>query len=318
MSLGRIFSWWIAVLVAIALSAGSAWALGDEGRAHRVEKGQTLGGIAKRYGVSIEALCKANRIRRTDPIRPGQRLVIPSKDEKEGKPAQPVRQVERLPDADWKEGQQRLEVPGAPPVYYYEPMGAGRLGLRPVFMVLHGRGGSASNFCSRWAPVVRSMGWLVCPSAPHAHGPGHSWLNDWGTGRRIVQAAHQALRGKYGRRVQLYGNTLIGFSEGAFVAMNVGVRESREYNRWLILAADDGYWGSGAPELLGRARGRLKRVYLVTGKQDGAHAGTLRTQALLRSARIPVRLSDPSDMGHVVELESKRSMYQAALTWLNQ
>lgn len=313
MSFGRIFSWWIAALVAIAVSTGSAWALGDEAT-HRVEKGQTLGGIAKRYGVSVDALCKANRIRRTAPIRPGQRLIIPSKDDKKGKD-RPARTVDR---ADGKGGQQRLEVPGAPPVYYYEPIGAGRLGLRPVIMVLHGRGGSASAFCSRWAPVVRSMGWLVCPSAPHAHGTGHSWLNDWGTGRRIVQAAHQALRSKYGRRVQLYGNTLVGFSEGAFVAMNVGVREPRAYNRWLILGADDGYWGAAAPALLSRARGRMRRVYLITGKQDGVHGGTLKTRELLRSARISVRMSDPSDMGHVVELDSKRSMYQAALTWLNQ
>ncbi len=39
-------------------------------------------------------------------------------------------------------------------------------------------------------------------------------------------AAIQVLRKKYGRRVQLYGNTLIGFSEGAYAAMNVGVKGS--------------------------------------------------------------------------------------------
>ncbi len=44
---------------------------------HKVYSGQRLESIARRYQVSIEALCEANRIRRTDKIKPGQVLVIP-------------------------------------------------------------------------------------------------------------------------------------------------------------------------------------------------------------------------------------------------
>lgn len=44
---------------------------------HRVFSGQRLETIARRYQVSIEALCDANRIRRTDKLKPGQVLVIP-------------------------------------------------------------------------------------------------------------------------------------------------------------------------------------------------------------------------------------------------
>jgi LysM repeat protein len=44
---------------------------------HRVYAGQRLETIAKRYQVSIEALCEANRIRRHDKLKPGQVLVIP-------------------------------------------------------------------------------------------------------------------------------------------------------------------------------------------------------------------------------------------------
>lgn len=315
MSRGRSVLVCLLTMLAVLACVVSETSAQTGAKTHRVEKGQTLGAIARRYQVSVDALCKANRIRRTDPIRPGQQLVIPS--DKPEPPASPAGKTARK-ETDWQQGLQKLDVPGAPPAYYYEPMGAGRMGLRPVFMVLHGRGGSASAFCARWAPVVRPMGWLVCPSAPHAYAGGQGWENDWVTGRRVVQASHQALRAKYGRRVQLVGNTLIGFSEGAFVAMNVGVREPRTFNRWLILAADDSYWGAEAGQLLGRARGRLRRVYLITGKQDGVFEGTRRTQALLREARVPVHMSDPSDLGHEVALESKRSMYQAALTWLQR
>ena len=49
-------------------------------RVHRVESGQRLGSIAKRYNVTLEALCEANRLRKTDTLKPGQTLVIPPSD----------------------------------------------------------------------------------------------------------------------------------------------------------------------------------------------------------------------------------------------
>lgn len=68
----------IPCLFALVFWAGAA-AAKDSGSTHVVGDGQRLGSIAKRYGVSIEELCEANGIRRRDPIRPGQRLVIPGK-----------------------------------------------------------------------------------------------------------------------------------------------------------------------------------------------------------------------------------------------
>lgn len=46
---------------------------------HTVYAGQTLGMIAKRYNVSVEALCAANGIARRSPIKPGQKLLVPDK-----------------------------------------------------------------------------------------------------------------------------------------------------------------------------------------------------------------------------------------------
>lgn len=44
---------------------------------HKVRGGDTLSGIAKKYGVSVDALARANRIDQKKPIRVGQQLVIP-------------------------------------------------------------------------------------------------------------------------------------------------------------------------------------------------------------------------------------------------
>lgn len=46
---------------------------------HLVRPGDTLSGIASRYGVSVAALTVANKISRKSTLRPGQRLTIPAK-----------------------------------------------------------------------------------------------------------------------------------------------------------------------------------------------------------------------------------------------
>ena len=131
-------------------------------------------------------------------------------------------------------------------------------------------------------------------------------------------AVVKGFRKQFGRRVQLYGNTLIGFSEGAYVAMNVGVREPRTFNRLLILAGKTSYWGGPGLEALAKARHRLRRVYLITGEQDSVIDGTNALRQILKKHRVSTRISTPDTMGHELALERKRSMYRAALVWLER
>jgi LysM repeat protein len=75
-------------LVFLCESAVPAHATGKGSpQTHVVQKGQRLGSIAKRYNVTIEALAYANGIRQKDPIKPGQRLVIPERNDKDGSEA---------------------------------------------------------------------------------------------------------------------------------------------------------------------------------------------------------------------------------------
>jgi predicted esterase len=156
----------------------------------------------------------------------------------------------------------------------------------------------------------------VCPSGPNAHGSGRDWGNNWAAARNVAMGAVNALRGKYGRRIQLYGNTLIGFSEGAFVAMNIGVREPRTFNRWLILAASDRYWGGAGVEELKSARARVRRVYLITGEQDGVVDDTRQVREWLRKYGVPTHITVPTGIGHELALEEKPELYRMALVWL--
>jgi peptidoglycan lytic transglycosylase D len=72
----------VATPSALAMQAtgtvGSSRALlAPRGRVHRVRRGETLSGIAKRYRISVRALSRANAISRRDDIRAGMRLRIP-------------------------------------------------------------------------------------------------------------------------------------------------------------------------------------------------------------------------------------------------
>jgi predicted esterase len=211
---------------------------------------------------------------------------------------------------------ERLDLPHMGPAFYFRPTG-GR-GLKPVLVYLHGRGGNPELDCAKWASVARDFGWILCPSGPEDRGGGfRAWANNWIAAKNVVDASLAALREKFGRRVQLRGNTLIGFSEGAFVAMNIGVREPEVYNRWLILAANDGYWGGEGQTELEKQNARIKRVYLLTGEQDGVVDNTRRVFDILDQAGVHVIMRTPEWLAHETPVDRMRRLYIRPLRWLN-
>jgi predicted esterase len=211
---------------------------------------------------------------------------------------------------------ERLDLPGMAPAFYYTPA-EGR-GLKPILLYLHGRGGNPEVDCGKWGHVAREFGWIVCPSGPEDRGGGgRGWANDWMSAKAIVDRTVTALREKYGRRVQLRGNTLIGFSEGAFIAMNIGVREPEVFNRWLILAANDSYWGGEGQSELEKRYSRIKRVYLLTGEQDYVVDSTRRVFELLDQAGVHVILRTPDELAHEIPEDRMRLLYRRPLRWLN-
>jgi predicted esterase/LysM repeat protein len=289
---------------------------------HVVARGNTIGKLAHLYHLRELSILHANGLRRTDQLRPGQTLVIPTGDDDPiittSSDDEPAGHAKRSTGKTSRSGLPELSVPGAGPTYYYDPLGPARNTMRPVLVYLHGRGGDAEQDCRKWAPVARRYGWLICPSGPVVHNSGRSWNNSWVSGRHAVMGAIAALRKLYGRRVQLYGNTLIGFSEGAFVAMNVGVREPHTFNRWLILGADTSYWGGSGLEALQEARGRVRRVVLITGGLDQVVDDTRRVAEWLTRAGVQLQIHTPNDLAHEVALDKMPGLYDSALRWLDR
>jgi LysM repeat protein len=66
---------------------------------HVVFQGQRLASIAKRYNVTVAALCNANDLNERDTIRPGLRLTIPDRSDKDGSLARAARLATERPAA---------------------------------------------------------------------------------------------------------------------------------------------------------------------------------------------------------------------------
>ncbi len=209
----------------------------------------------------------------------------------------------------------RLEVPGHPDAYYYRPRGRG---LRPVLMYLHGRGGNPGEDCRKWARVGTQFGWVVCPQGPEDRGGGaRSWLNSAESGKEIMDATLHALREEFGHRVQTRSNILIGFSEGAFVAMQVGLHDPKTWSRWLILAANDQYWFGDTEAILKEDRRKYRRVYLLTGENDEVAENTEKVGEMLKKAKIPTRVKIVPGLGHEIPADRMVTTYRRPLLWLS-
>lgn len=69
----------------LLMSAETDFTLPDEKSSlqihrHKVKKGETLGNIASKYGVSIDTICGSNGLRTYEPVAQGKMLNIPNKD----------------------------------------------------------------------------------------------------------------------------------------------------------------------------------------------------------------------------------------------
>ncbi len=207
-----------------------------------------------------------------------------------------------------------LAVPGHAKAFYFPPSkGTGKR----VIVWLHGRGAHVADDCAKWAPVVRRLGWLLCPQGDEDRGGGaRGWANNAELGRENVMKSLAALRRKSKNAIEPGKHVMIGFSEGAFVAMQLGVHEAPTWSRWLILAANDGYWLGDGVQRLREQKRHLRRVVLLTGASDEVVAETRRTFTILEREKVTAKLIVPGDLGHEIPALRMHELYTYPLRWL--
>ncbi|MDP3276127.1 MAG: hypothetical protein Q8Q09_13085 [Deltaproteobacteria bacterium] len=211
---------------------------------------------------------------------------------------------------------ERLDISGFAGAYFYRPAGRGN---QRVLVYLHSRGADPREACRTWHQSTPRFGWMVCPIGPHNHERGGShrqWRNDAGYARRESIAAIERLGTLFPRRVRRHDNVLMGFSEGAFVAMNVGLQEPETFPRWLIVASHDGYI-DGERQRIERLRASNPRIYLITGRHDEIYHHSELTEAMLVRAfgRRRVKFRTLDHAGHELPPEFV-PVTRRALLWL--
>jgi predicted esterase len=206
----------------------------------------------------------------------------------------------------------RLPVAGIMDAFVVEPKADGP---QAIVMVLHARQSDPEEDCRKWSEVASPFGWVLCPTGPVPGERGRSW-GKIDEAKKVIDASVDALRAKYGARVKSGGGVVIGFSEGALIAQLVGVREPERWNRWMILAGSDKYWGDRGGELLQMQRRKIARVVMLTGEHDPILENTLRAGGLVRAAGIPVRVIVRKGLGHEVPGDRMIVNYRRLLQWL--
>jgi predicted esterase len=223
------------------------------------------------------------------------------------------RRDRRAPPGDEPE---RLALHGMPGAYYYHPTAGGR---QRVLVYLHARNADPRESCRRWHQSTPRFGWLLCPIGPVDRGNGRrEWRNNAEYAHRESIAALEELYRLFPRRVRRHDNVIMGFSEGAYTAMNVGLMEPLTFPRWFIIAANDGYI-DGEAERIARAQGSLQRIYLLTGATDGIVERTHRAHEMLRRAfgRRRVRIEILQGAGHELPPSFLRTT-RNILYWVTQ
>ncbi len=189
-----------------------------------------------------------------------------------------------------------------------------RRGAHPVFAYMHGRGAIPRRSCESFSRVAPDYGWLLCPAGwEHRGGETRGWGNDSYQSERALMRAVAKLRERFPGKVLQRRGLLAGFSEGAYVALQIGVRNPVRFPFLMIIGGTERYLGDDL-RFLKRAS-RSSRVFLLTGEHDGVRDGTVRLKRTLRRNQVATRAWILPGIGHEIPDRFTR-IARHALWWL--
>jgi predicted esterase len=182
-------------------------------------------------------------------------------------------------------------------------------GSRGVTVVLHGMCGEPLNTCKHFAAQVTSSQHLICPRATRrCDGGGASWQAH-GFEQQIERALARAEAALGARVDTARGRTLIGYSLGAYRALEVAQRGTGKYPRLMLIGAR-----IAADAKLLRERG-VGRVLLSAGSWDMTYDPMQRETERLRRHGLSARFLGLGPVGHQFTPRFAEYLPQA-LTWL--
>lgn len=206
---------------------------------------------------------------------------------------------------------QAFEVPergGEPGAVVYP---AAAPGPQRITVLLHGMCGHAENICRIFAGEAMASEHLICPRATaRCDGGGASWPQK-GFAESIERAVERA-KAELGERVdESGGRTLIGYSLGAFRALELAQRAGGRYPRVMLVGARI----NPSYRLL-RDNG-VERLLLSAGAWDMTFAHMRRESARLSRAGLSTRFLGLGPAGHAFSAEFAEQYLPEAWRWLS-
>ena len=179
---------------------------------------------------------------------------------------------------------------------------------KPLTVVyLHGIHGRAENGCPWLHEGASEIGWLVCPSAnAHLANDTFSWGGTLAEQRAVVARAEHAAQAE-GADADA-ASVIVGFSQGAFVALDL-VRARLGRYRGLVLIGADVEPSRAALEDAG-----VGRIVLAAGELDASFGPLQRAAARLRREGMDVRFVDLGRIGHTYQTTDKEAL-RDAIAW---
>ena len=179
---------------------------------------------------------------------------------------------------------------------------------KPLTVVyLHGIHGRAENGCPWLHEGASEIGWLVCPSAnEHLANDTFSWAGTVADQRAVVARAERAAQAQGADAAS--ANVIVGFSQGAYVALDL-VRARLGHYRGLVLIGAD-----VEPSRAVLSAGGVGRIVLAAGELDASFAPLQRAAARLRREGMEVRFVDLGRIGHSYETTDKEAL-RDAIAW---
>lgn len=203
------------------------------------------------------------------------------------------------------------ESEGQPGVVVYP---AQTPGLHRVTVLLHGMCGEPANACSHFAEQVTASEHLICPRASRrCDGGGATWPQT-GFEPQIERAVSRALEalGALGQGVdETRGRTLIGYSLGAFRALELAQRGAGKYPRVMLIGAKI------LPSQKLLRKSGVERLLLSAGEWDMMNPHMRAETARLLRGGFTARFLGLGPVGHGFT-PSLQNYLPAAFAWLNE
>jgi len=172
---------------------------------------------------------------------------------------------------------------------------------------LHGVHGKAENGCPWLRTGASELGWLVCPEANERLANGtFSWAGSVSDVRAVVARAEHAIVNE-GAEPDAPG-VLVGFSQGAYVALDLVRAEPGRWGGLVLLGAEI------EPNAASLRSAGVSRVALLAGDLDGSSASVKRAAVRRHRGGIAATFKSLGRVGHTYVGEDRDALHDA-IVW---